>query len=205
MEDDALTHRVRRMYSAVKATIEEDMARLPGRVEESAKRFAVTQDFSGYLTTEDMSNLAHMLIYNIANLEESLRKWARENGKDESLVRKTLADSFELKVIKDLSNYDRHPYPERQGGFSGRAPKLINARRILRLTTGAKKGSSVRMTLGPDGRPIITGEGSGAAILTGDVVDDKGDIIGDFDRIATKAVDDWTGLLSAYGLEIDGH
>ena len=44
-----------------------------------------------------------------------------------------------------------------------------------------------------------------AAILTGDVVDDKGDTIGDFDRIATKAVDDWAGLLSAYGLEIDGH
>lgn len=179
------------------------MSRLPGRVEKSAKWIAVTQDFSGGLTDEDFSNLAHSLIHNIANLEDHLRKWASHNGKDKSLVDKTFKGSFELKVIKDLSNNDKHGYPPRQRSHSGRAPKLVNPRRILRLTTGATKGSSVAVTLGPDDRPIILGTGSGLAILTGDVVDDKDDIIGDLDDIANKAVEDWAGLLSAYGVEVN--
>jgi hypothetical protein len=203
MEDDGLIQRVRRIYAAINAAEERDMSRLPGRVEKSGKRIAVIQDFSGDLTDEDFSNLAHSLIHNIANLEADLRRWANNNGKDNSLVDGTFNGSFELRVIKDLSNNDKHGYPPRQGGHSGRAPKLVYPRRILRLTTGASKGSSVAMTLGPDGSPVIRGSGSGKAIVTGEVVDDKGDIIGDFYDIATKAVEEWAGLLSAYGVEAE--
>ena len=179
------------------------MSRLPARVEKSHKRISFIQDFSGGLTDEDFSNLAQSLIDNIANLKDHLRKWATHNGRDKSLVDRTFKGSFELRVIKDLSNNDKHGYPPRQGGHSGRAPKLVNPRRILRLTTGASKGSSVVMTLGPDGRPMIFGSGSGMAILRGDVVDDKGEIIGDLHDIANKAIEDWAGLLSAYGVEIE--
>ena len=202
MEDDALTQRVRRIYAAVNATVERDMSKLPGRVEKSGKMTSVTQDFSGDLTDEDMSNLAHMLIYSIANLEAYLKKWARDNGKDESLVDKTFKDSFEIRVTRDLSNYEKHAYADRKGGHSGRAPKLVNPRRILRLTTGAEKGSGVMLTFGRDGQPVIRGSGSAKAIVTGEVVDSKGEHIGDLYDIAAKALADWEVLLSEYGVTV---
>ncbi len=177
------------------------MSKLPGRVEKSGKRIVMTQDFSGDLSEEDFWNLAYSLIHLIAHLEGHLQKWAAHNGKDKSLVDGTLKASFELRVIKDLSNNEKHGYPPRNGDHSGRMPKLVNPGRILRLTTGTGKGSSVAMTLGADGRPVIHGTGSGEAILSGDVVDGNGKIIGDLDQIANKAIDDWGSLLLKYGLQ----
>lgn len=202
MEDDALTQRVRRIYAAVDATVERDMSRLPGRVEKSGKMTSVTQDFSGGLSDETISNLAHSLIHNIANLADHLRGWASKNKEGKALVDKAVKSSFELQVLKDLSNNDKHGYPPRDGGQSGRMPKLLNPRRILRLTTGAAKGSGVMLTLGRDGQPVIRGSGSAKAMVTGEVVDSKGEHIGDLYDIAAKALADWEVLLSEYGVTV---
>ena len=99
----------------------------------------------------------------------------------------------------DLSNNDKHGYPPREGGRSRRSPKLANPRRILRMATGGEKGSVVAMTLAPDGTPQVSGTGSAKAIVTGEVVDDKGVHIGDLYDLASRAVEDWARVVEQLG------
>jgi len=187
------------MYAAVAASEEPDLSKLPARVIRTDRILGVYQDFSGGLKDEEIANLAYSLIQNIANLEDHLRGWAVRNGKDKSLVDQAFKASFALQVIKDLSNNDKHGYPRRGKGYSRRSPKLVNPRRILRMTTGEKKGSAVALTMAPDGTPRKLGSGSAKAIVTGEVVDDRDVNIGDLHDLASKAVDDWVRALERLG------
>ncbi len=195
-----LLQRIRRIYSSVGAVEETDPNKLKAAVIITDKITAVYQDFRGGLNDAELSNLAYMLISNIANLRNHLRKWAVNNGKDKKKVDETFNQSLELRIVQDLSNNDKHGYPPRSnGGESRKSPQLININRVMQLKTQKKKGSTSGMTLGVDGVPKFFGDGTAKAIITGDVVDDKNDRIGDLHTIATKAVEAWEQLLADFG------
>lgn len=161
---------------------------------------AVFQDFRGGFSDDDLSNFAHMLIHNIANLSDHLRKWAAHNGHDKSKVDQTVDQSLELQIIKDLSNNDKHGYPPRNGGHSGKCPKLVEINRVMRLQTQAKKGSTIGMTIGAGGVPRFFGDSTAKAVITGSVVDADNNRIGDFYNIANNAVEAWEQLLVDFGV-----
>jgi len=128
-----------------------------------------------------------------------LRQWAKDNEHDKTKVDQTFKNSLELQIIKDLSNNDKHPYPPRYS-YSGKYPQLININRVMQLKIQAKKGSTIGMTLGADGVPKIVGDGTAKAVITGDVVDNDNNRIGDLHEIATKAIEAWEQLLAYFGL-----
>ncbi|GAF75547.1 unnamed protein product, partial [marine sediment metagenome] len=149
---------------------------------------------------DELSNQAHSLIHNIANLRDHLRRWASDHGQDKDKVDQVVDNCPDLQLIKDLSNKDKHGYPPRKGGHSGKCPQLVHVNRVMRLQTQAKKGSMVGMTLGPAGVPKFIGDGAAKAVVTGDVVDNDNNCIGDLYDIASKAVEAWENLLADFGL-----
>jgi hypothetical protein len=196
---DHLQERLGRMYAAIGAGEEQDLAKLRARVVKSGGFVGVYQDFSGGLKDEQFDNLAYSLIHNIANVPDHARRWARRNGRAPASVDRAVDASFEIRVMIDLSNNDKHGCPPRDGGRSGRSPRLVNARRVLRMTTGKERGSSVAMTLAPDGTPQVSGSGSAKAILTGEIIDDQDVQIGDLYDMASRAVEDWERILRDLG------
>ena len=98
-----------------------------------------------------------------------------------------------------MSNNDKHGYPPRNKGDSKKLPKLVDINRIMQFKPQAKKGSSVVMTLDANGVPKFLGDSTPKAIITGNVVDNKNNRIGDLHEIATKAVEAWEQLLTNYG------
>lgn len=201
MADD-LIQRIKRIYAAIDALAELDLTKLPAKMIRSPRVVGVIQDFAGGLSPEDMANIAHTAIHNIANLQDHLRKWAAHNGRDKSRVNATFAKSQPLRIIQDLSNNDKHGYPRRDGDYSGVAPQVLDIRRVMQLTTGAEAGSRVVMTLGRGGVPKVSGtKGGGArAVITGEVVDEDGNAVGDLHDIQTRAVEAWEALLEEFGL-----
>ena len=163
---------------------------------------ALCQDFRGDLNDEELSNLAHSMIHNIANLCDHLRRWAAHNGQDKNKVDETVNQSFALQIIKDLSNNDKHGYPPRDGGRSGISPKLVGINRVFQLTTKPEVGAYMAMTLGHDGTPKVSGSGSAKAVITGDVVDRSNNRIGDLHEIAIEAVEAWEQLLNDFNLTL---
>jgi len=175
------------------------LTKLRARVVKSGGFVGVYQDFSGGLKDEQFDNLAYSLIHNIANVPDHARRWARRNARALASVDRAVGASFETRVMIDLSNNDKHGYPPRNRGRSGRSPRLVNARRVLRMTTGKERGSSVAMTFAPDGTPQVSGSGSAKAILTGEIIDDQDVDIGDLYDMASRAVEDWERILQELG------
>jgi len=198
MNTELLQRRVHRIYSSIRAVEETNPNKLKAATIATDEITAVFQDFRGCLTDAELSNLAHTLIHNIANLRDHLRKWAVRNGKDKVKVDEAFAQSFELKIIQDLSDNDKHGYPPRNGGESRKSPRLININRVMQLKTRAKKGSTIGMTLCDGGAPKFFGDGTAKAIVTGDIVDNNNNRIGDLHEIATKAVEAWEQLLADF-------
>jgi hypothetical protein len=58
------------------------------------------------------------------------------------------------------------------------------------------------MTFTQEGMPRILGSGTAKVVITGDILDEKGDKIGELHRTASEAVADWEALLSDLGLRL---
>lgn len=195
--DNELIERVSRLYAAIGAVVETDLSNLKGQVVETDKSVGLYNDFRGGMSDAELSNLAHSLINNIANLPNHLKRWAARNGKDRTVVDETFSQSFALKIIEDLSNNDSHGEIIRSGeyGHSGKRPKLVEINRVLQLSPGSDVGSSVAMTFDTDGTPKVSGSGSAKAVITGTIVDEDENKIGELSDFTQEAVEDLERLL----------
>lgn len=201
--DDPILQRIRRIYDSIGAIEEHDLSNLGASIVQNERVKGVFQDFRGGLSDGEISNYAHMTIHNVANLQDNLKRWAANNGRDKTKVDKAVNDSLDLQIVKDLSNNDKHGYPPRDRGHSGKSPRLVDINRVMVLKTKAKKGSTIVMTLDTQGIPKTAGDGTAKAIITGDVVDSDGNRIGDLHKIIGRAIEAWENLLNDLGLGID--
>lgn len=200
MSEININNRIRRLYASLDYMKERDMESLPAKITIDHSVIEMYQDFSGRKKPEDLENDAYQIINNIANIYEYLNKWAELNNKDKSEVDEVLEKSEAIKIVRDLWNSDKHPYPRRDGGYSKLNPKLQNIRRVIQLQTKAEKGSYIQMTHGKGGIPYVSGNGSSVAVLTGEIVDNNEKIIGDFRSIILEAVRDWETAFSEFGI-----
>jgi hypothetical protein len=196
MNED-LAGRIERIYSAIKATEELDLSRVPGRVVHQGKFIGVFQDFRGGLSEADLSNLLHTVIHNIANLKDHMKRWCRQNGWDASIVDTRFESSLSLKLVQDLSNLDKHG-PERDGGHSKRSPRLAEINRVLRMTVAPM--SSMALTLDANAKPVVRGSGKASVVIIADVVDEHGEKLGELEDIANEAVAEWESILATLGV-----
>ena len=198
--NDSILERISRIYASIDTSEEYDPNKLKATFIQTKKHVDMLQDFRSGLSDAELSNQAHSLINNIAHLHYNLSRWAAHNGQDKTKVDQTVDNCLELQIIMDLSNNEKHGYPPRHGGRSGRCPKLIEITRVMKLQTQAKKGSKIAMILGADGVPKIIGDGTAKAVVDGDVVDNNNNHIGYLYDIAQKAVEAWEILLADFGL-----
>ncbi len=198
--DDTIRTRMSRIYAAIGAIEEDDPNKLKATVIQTDKITGFSQDFRAGLSDDELSNQAHTVIHNIANLHDHLRRWAAHQGRDKSKVDQTVENSLELQIVRDLSNNDKHGYPPRDRIRSGKFPQLTEINRVMQLQPQAKKSSTIAMTVGAGGIPKFIGDGTAKAVVTGDVVDIDNNRIGDLYDIANHAVGAWEQLLAEFGL-----
>ncbi len=200
--DDQMIQRIRRMHSAIGETVESDMTQLPATIVQNNVIFGVIQDFRGNKTREQFENTLHLLIDLIASLEYHLRRWASHNGHEPNKVTDFFHKSPPLQIVHDLWNSEKHGPPREGEGRSGCNPRLENVCRVMKLSTQAKPGSLVGMTMGPGGIPVIHGNGNAAAAITADIIAADGTLIGDADFILSRAVGDCENLMKLFGIDL---
>lgn len=83
---------------------------------------------------------------------------------------------------------------------TGKAPQVVEIRRIMRLSTESGAGSFVGFMITPDGQQHISGSGSATVIVTGNIVDGGGVSIGDLYDIELEAVDTLEKFLTNLGI-----
>ena len=196
--DGPVVERIQRIYAALGETVEGDLAAIPPVVEIEEGTVTVWQDFTGGLSEPQLSNLLQSLIYNIASLKDHARKACKRLGIDLIHIDE-ITKNQTLLIIFDLSNSDKHGYPPRDGGHSGRSPQVKKAERYLRMTTSGEPGSVTTVTVGPGGMKS-TGDGSADVTITADVVDANGLKIGDAHELCVEALGVWETGLTELGL-----
>ena len=195
-----LRERVRRIYAALGETVEEDVSTLKPKVIRRETSIAFFQDFRGGLTKEQIVNVAHTAIHNIANLVDHLRQWAKRHSLDPMRVDETIANSLDLQVIIDLSNVDKHGYPPRDRGLSGKAPRLVDVDRVMRISAGSEPHSGAVVVMTPTPQPHVHGSGSVNVVVTGRIIDDSDNFIGELQGFMNNAVAAWETLLQDFRL-----
>lgn len=189
--DNELLNRIERLYSSIEQVFDRDFSKFSAIQETRADSILIRQDFSAGDSEADLSNAIHTTIHNIASFHDHLQKWGDRHSVNGNQIHNFLKASSAFCVIRDLWNNDKHGWPPTKGnGWSRKAPRLTNIHRACRLQTGTGENSSVTMTLGANGVPRIqsTGSGSAAVLLTGDVVDETGNRIGDANELIDDAV-----------------
>ena len=202
MEKDDLISMVQRVYTAIGATEETDISKFVPKVINDGSRVGFYQDWSGGRSDAELANTAVILIYNIANIKDLLKRWCVRNGKDKTKVDDAFNSSQALKIIKDLSNNDRHGYDPKKRGNSGKSPRVDRITGIMQMTTKPEKGSFVSLTLDRQGVPKIAGSGTAKVIITGDILDRAGNKIGDLHETALEAVKIWESVLGDFCVKL---
>ncbi|OAI39397.1 hypothetical protein AYO40_05815 [Planctomycetaceae bacterium SCGC AG-212-D15] len=201
---DEVTQRIERIYAAIDASMERDPTKFPAKIAIQEGIFiGMWQDFSCGESEAQLSNIAHSVIHNIANLQDHLRKWAAHNGKDRERVDAIVKATPALKIIKDLSDRDKHGGPRRDGGSSGLEPRLEYIRRVMLLRTKPEPNSEVLMTVNlATGETQFGGDGSASAVVTAEVRDKGNNLIGELVDFQHAAVEGWEALLREYGVAL---
>jgi hypothetical protein len=187
--DEDLQRRIRRIYSAIQATEDNDISHYPPVLTMTEKMMIIHQDWRGDMTHEELENDAHTAVHNIANLYDHLRHQAARSGVDKRLVDDAACESLAIQIVRDLSNNDKHGYPTRDRGYSTLAPKLQNVSRVLRVSTGKQSNSGVSVSVSLNHVTQTKGSNSAKVIITGEVVDSDGNTVGDLHSFLVEAVD----------------
>jgi hypothetical protein len=198
MTPDALDRKVRQMHEALGALRCEDLSSV--RVERDTNYVRV--DFSQGTNPSGLANIASSLIANIACLKDHLKLWCQQNGKThdpENLIN----TNRDVAIVHDLWNIDKHGELNRPPR-SGVHPKLQNLARGLRIQTGATPGSVGMFTMNLQGGEmrIHNDGGSTALVITGEIVDENGRALGDFETVCERAASAWEQELIKAGVAI---
>ena len=200
MPRDDLLQRLSLIYTAIDLVFEADLTKFPPTVIEDEDRVVMRQDFRGGRSDAEIENLARSVIANIASFRNHLRRWAAQNDRDQNRVDQAFSESFPLQVITDLWNAFNHSGPPRDGGHSGKAPKLVDVNPLFRWSGGEAPRSVV--VLSSPGAPAptmsVSSSGSTGVVITGKVVDSDGAFIGDLHKLEVEAIEAWDQVLREF-------
>lgn len=204
MDIDGILFRVRCIHKAMGALKDSDVSKFPMKVEQDATKVQFV--FEG-LSKEDKFNAMYVAIDNVAKLYEHVKKWATLNDQDVGKVKEVFDNTLALRIVYDIHNLDKHPYPDRKGGTSGLSPRMGEIIQPFVLGGApAKPGEPPKrtwaaVTLGPKGVQAH-GTGSVALVLDADVMDGSGRRIGSMRKYLSEAVTAWEDFLKSKGIKI---
>ena len=175
------------MQDAFGKAVVKDANRFPARILVGENNRVIVHDFNGHTSEEELDNILHTFIYSVATFRDHLVNWAEPRGISKNSIMNFLRSSMDFCIVMDLHNRDKHGPPDRKG-WSGKEPYLGRTRRELKLTTKAKKGSTVGLTFGLGGQVNQFGDGKSEVVVTADCLDKNGNSIGNVIDIVSRAV-----------------
>jgi hypothetical protein len=200
---DVLDRKIRQMHAALSGLGTDDLSTIKPLIGEADGVYYTKVDFNEGADEIELANAATLLITNIASMKDHLKAWCTKQGvafHGESLINSNQA----VALVHDLWNIDKHAELSRPPR-SGHTPKLQNLEKNLTVSSGTEAGGAAFFSMDPRTGKITTGTSGGGTVqlsLVAQVVDENGNILGDFNSICTQAVDEWAKALSAAGVKL---
>ena len=139
------------------------------------------------------------ILFNLGSFNDHLKAWAEKRGFSSESVYNYLRRSFDVCVIMDLYNREKHVSLDRPG-WSGRKPSLGRVRSVLQMRTKPKKNSTVVVTMGVNGQPVAGGDGTAEVVVTAEVKDKNGNGMGDVDKYIRNTINYFENALRDFNI-----
>lgn len=200
---DLLDRKIRQMHEALGGLKDSDLSSIKPERLSTHQGFYFKVDFSQGNTEAGLANIASLLIANIACMKDHLKVWCSKNNKifeGENLIN----SDKNVALIHDLCNIDKHAELNR-APRSGHRPRVQGLSQTLGLSVGTSAGSSAIFTIDPRTGEMKTqtqGDGSVKLVITGQVVNEHGALLGDFAEICETATTVWEQALNRAGVTI---
>jgi hypothetical protein len=183
------------LESALGATVAKDPKRMAITAEplpDGGVRFSLV----GSASPADLENHALQIVSHVAHLRDHLRRWARQHGKDPAEVEAVVRGSDAIKLLIDLSEHEKHGGTRRDGGLSGKQPRLREVGRALYFAGPGQ------VSVGHDesGKPTLALAGQTAIVTTGLLVDESGEVIDVLHNVLFRALADFEPLVARWRL-----
>lgn len=200
---DVLDRKIRQMHAALAGLSTDDLSTIKPQIGEVDGCFYTEVDFNQDADEIALANAASLLIANIASMKDHLKVWCSRQGVafyGESLINSNRA----VALIHDLWNIEKHAELNKLPR-SGHTPKLQGLRKNLSISTGTSAGAGAFFSMDPRTGMITTGTTGGGTVqlaIVAQIVDENGNVLGDFTQICTQAVDEWARALSSAGVHL---
>jgi len=199
MNLDELKEKIQRMYSSVEEARELDLSKFRPKYVPHGHWVRVHHDFQGDWTPTRIKRVAFGVIRDIADLKDYLASAARVRGQGTTVVDETIRQNFELQLIIDLANYDKHSAHNRKT-WSGKAPRLRNVKRVFELKGTMEPSRRLALRLGRKG--IESTGGEAAVVISGDIVGKGGEHLSTLSFCGQKSIEAWQSLIRRFGLAL---
>lgn len=193
---NTLDRKIQKIHAALGVMVSDHLttANVKPQITKTDTGFLFEMNFNQAASEIELENAATLLITNIASIKDHFKVWCENNNvpfKGDELINHNL----DVAIIHDLWNIDKHA--KLRQPRSGFLPILQELHRGMTLSAQSTVDIPVNFS-GQDSE--VTTDGSFQFIITGQVVDENGEIRGDFTDICTKAIDSWLDLLKSSGV-----
>jgi hypothetical protein len=195
---EVLNRKIRQMHAALEGLRSDDISSIQPKITMVDGCLYTEVDFNQHSDEIALANATSLLIANIASIKDHLKAWCRNQG--EPFHGDKLIDSNKaVALIHDLWNIDKHAelkLPTR----SGYKPRLKNIQTVLSISTGTAAGGGAFWSMDPITGKVTTGTSGGGKVqltLSAQIIDEAGNVLGDFVQTCTDAADAWLSALAA--------
>ncbi|MCO6163661.1 hypothetical protein [Flavobacterium sp. NRK F7] len=195
MDFNNIQQRISLLYKAIELyyDFKQPMIPVTEEGENNGKRYLTVKLGAG-ITTEDEKldffNRIILIIHNIANIKDNLKKFLSERNLNQKVVEMIIDDSIHLSIIADLSNSEKHGYPLTKTRRSKLDPKITNIR----------KSWDINFPLSKVYHNIMDSN----VQFKADIVDFNDNFICDFDELIEKAIENWEDFFIKNLNEVSG-
>jgi hypothetical protein len=187
--------RLERVYSSINGILEEDMRNcIKVEHQENHTGKSIKISFDNNFEEAEAENKINVIIHNLANLKDHLKKKVKD-GQD---IENEINGSLYLQIVLDLSNQEKHGYPLTRIRRSDKDPRITNIRQSLRAYPNS---SNSKISFFIDPHTGIRGTTNNCIIaINADVVDLRGDRIFDLDELIERAIVAWEVIIKKYNI-----
>ena len=192
--------RVRQMLRSLGELSETDLSGLHGHVSKTETTITTTLDLRAQADVIGLANRASALINNMARLKDHLKEWCKSNAKNPERVEDLINNNHAVGVLYDLWNVEKHFKLDRKPR-SGVTPRLLIHGQEIVIGGGGASSSSIILDTHLGGFNVVP-TGDVRMRLVADVVDESGNIVGDFEKLCLEAANAWQAELAAVGINV---
>jgi hypothetical protein len=202
MDDNNLNQRIERIHQSLSLLKNKNLAGLKMEVSTSDNFNYIHVDFNNGKTEAELKNSVFSLIANIALLKDHLKVWCEKNKISFNVENVVDSNKNSVAIVNDLNNIEKHLELNRDTR-SGFLPKIINLQQALQTSAGSEAGGYAVFTCDPTTGEMKTETGGGGTVtlvINGNIVNEKGEIVGDLMKICSDAIDVWENEITKLGI-----